>query len=80
MKWLLNLRSKTYEEKRAFAFVGSIVITAFIFFVWLVGNLAIKNEDTKASAINPYNEIQTTFAPIFSPLVDSIKEIKNSFK
>ncbi len=70
MKFLERMRNKTNSEKRQVAFAAAVLITLFIFIIWVVN--VFYNFDISKSV----TETKTAISPIKS-LISSFKSILN---
>lgn len=67
-KTIEKLRQKEQHQKERIALGGAFIITAFIFFIWLLGFTTIDStkETQVANTLTPWQSIQKEFSKIFN--------------
>ena len=72
-KWLNKIRSKSDIEKRNFSLIASLIITSFIFIVWV---FTFFNTNHVSEAVK---EVENVSSPIQSG-ISALKSIGDFFK
>lgn len=66
--FLENIKNKSREEKRKYAFLGALFLTFLIFIIWFTAHNAInslKQDSEVESSINPFSDLKQVFGPLF---------------